>query len=136
METDNTSTLRTSKDGSYHVWLKELKQRYLSQRLKASTSVNTALLEFYWSLGRDIEVKQYASTYGYGFYKNFSKDLQCELPDVKGLSENNIRYMYRFYILYSQASANFLHLVEDSTTSNKNIQQTENFSLTMLFLIP
>ncbi len=44
--------------------------------------------------------------------------------------------MYRFYMLYSQASANLLHPVEDSTTSNKNIQQIENFSLTMLFSIP
>jgi len=28
--------------------------------------------------------------------------------------------MYRFYMLYSQASANLLHPVEYSTTSNRN----------------
>ena len=83
MSTDNISTLKTPNDDSYNIWLKELKQRYLSQRLKASISVNTALLEFYWSLGGDIEAKQYANTYGSGFYKNLSKDLQHELSDQR-----------------------------------------------------
>jgi Protein of unknown function (DUF1016). len=123
MATDNTSTLKTKNDGSYSIWLKELKQRYLSQRLKASISVNTALLEFYWSLGGDIEAKQYANTYGSGFYKNLSKDLQHELPNVKGLSPINIRYMTAFYKLYSPV----LEIVP---------QAAEDFNKSMLFSIP
>lgn len=100
-------------------------------------SVNTALLEFYWSLGRDIEAKQYANTYGSGFYKNLSKDLQHELPDVKGLSENNIRYMYRFYMLYSQLTANLLQPVEDlQSSSSCSLQTTDDSCLSMLFSIP
>jgi predicted nuclease of restriction endonuclease-like (RecB) superfamily len=123
MPTDNISTLKTGNDDSYSIWLKELKQRYLSQRLKASISVNTALLEFYWSLGRDIEAKQYANTYGSGFYKNLSKDLQHELPDVKGLSPTNIRYMTAFYKMYSQVP----EIVP---------QDAEDFNRSMLFSIP
>ena len=138
MATDNTSTLRTSKDGSYHVWLKELKQRYLSQRLKASISVNTTLLEFYWSLGHDIEAKQYANTYGSGFYKNLSKDLQYELPDVKGLSPINIRYMTAFYKMYSPVFEIVPQTAEHSvTTKTSNLLQTaEDFNRSMLFSIP
>ena len=123
MPTDNISTFKTKNDDSYSRWLKELKQRYLSQRLKASISVNTALLEFYWSLGGDIEAKQYANTYGSGFYKNLSKDLQHELPDVKGLSPINIRYMTTFYKLYSPV----LEIVP---------QAAEDFNRSMLFSIP
>ena len=123
MATDKISTLKTGNDGSYSVWLKELKQRYLSQRLKASISVNTALLEFYWSLGHDIEAKQYANTYGSGFYKNLSKDLQHELPNVKGLSPTNIRYMTAFYKMYSQVP----EIVP---------QAAEDFNKSMLFSIP
>ena len=138
MSTDNISTLKTPNDDSYNIWLKELKQRYLSQRLKASISVNTALLEFYWSLGGDIEAKQYANTYGSGFYKNLSKDLQHELPNVKGLSPINIRYMTAFYKMYSQVPEIVPKTAEHSVTTNtSNLPQAaEDFNKSMLFSIP
>ena len=43
---------------SYKKWLLDLKQRYQSQQIKAAIQVNRALLEFYWSLGRDIAERQ------------------------------------------------------------------------------
>ena len=58
--------LDLSKNNDYRCWVKELKQRYLSARLKASIDANRTLLEYYWSLGRDIADKQYANTYGSG----------------------------------------------------------------------
>ena len=122
--------LDLSNNNDYRSWVKELKQRYLSARLKASIEANRTLLEYYWSLGRDIASKQYANTYGSGFYKTLSHDLRSEMPEEKGFSENNIRYMYRFYQLYSQlfekfpqgaedfASANLPQGVDDSKTAN------------------
>lgn len=138
MSTDNISTLKPPNDDSYNIWLKELKQRYLSQRLKASISVNTALLKFYWSLGGDIEAKQYDNTYGSGFYKNLSKDLQHELPNVKGLSPINIRYMTAFYKLYAPVLEIVPQAAEDSVTTNtSNLPQAaEDFNKSMLFSIP
>ena len=41
-------------DREYLEWLKELKARYRQSQAKASVKVNTFLLEYYWSLGRDI----------------------------------------------------------------------------------
>ena len=38
----------------YVEWLKELKTRYRQSQTKAAVRVNSAMLEFYWSLGRDI----------------------------------------------------------------------------------
>ena len=99
--------LDLSKNNDYRSWVKELKQRYLSARLKASIEANRTLLEYYWSLGRDIADKQYANTYGSGFYKTLSHDLRSEMPEEKGFSESNIRYMYRFYELYNQEIVNF-----------------------------
>ena len=98
-----TQVLTLSQNKEYRNWVKELKQRYLSARLKASVDANRTLLEYYWSLGRDIADKQYANTYGTGFYKTLSHDLRSEMSEEKGFSEGNIRYMYRFYKLYSQA---------------------------------
>ena len=118
--------LDLSKNNDYRSWVKELKQRYLSARLKASVEANRTLLEYYWSLGRDIANKQYANTYGSGFYKTLSHDLRSEMPEEKGFSENNIRYMCRFYQLYSQLLENPPQGVEDSCDTNL-LQGVEDF---------
>ena len=110
--------LDLSKNNDYRIWIKELKQRYLSARLKASIEANRALLEYYWSLGHDIADKQYANTYGSGFYKTLSHDLRSEMPEEKGFSENNIRYMYRFYELYNQEIVNFPQDAENFASAN------------------
>lgn len=107
-----------SKNNDYRNWVKELKQRYLSARLKASIDANRTLLEYYWSLGRDIADKQYANTYGSGFYKTLSHDLRSEMPEEKGFSESNIRYMYRFYELYNQEIVNFPQGAENFASTN------------------
>ncbi len=113
-----TQDLTLSQNKEYRSWVKELKQRYLSARLKASVDANRTLLEYYWSVGRDIEDKQYANTYGSRFYETLSHDMRSEMPGEKGFSEGNIRYMYRFYKLYSQYIENLLQGVEDSNPTN------------------
>lgn len=110
--------LDLSKNNDYRSWVKELKQRYLSARLKASIETNRTLLEYYWNLGRDIADKQYANTYGSGFYKTLSHDLRSEMPEEKGFSESNIRYMYRFYELYNQEIVNFPQGAENFASAN------------------
>lgn len=76
-------------DSDYKDWLVELKERFYSHRLKASCATNGYLLDFYWKLGRDIEAKQYANTYGSGFYKNLSLDLKNEMSGIKGFVHRN-----------------------------------------------
>lgn len=101
-----TQDLTLSQNKEYRSWVKELKQRYLSARLKASVDANRTLLEYYWSLGRDIADKQYANTYGTKFYETLSHDLRAEMPGEKGFSVTNLKYMYYFYELYSQLIEN------------------------------
>ena len=113
-----TQDLTLSQNKEYRSWVKELKQRYLSARLKASVDANRTLLEYYWSVGRDIEDKQYANTYGSKFYETLSHDMRSEMSGEKGFSEGNIRYMYRFYKLYSQHIENLLQGVDDSDIAN------------------
>lgn len=108
-----TQDLTLSQNKEYRSWVKELKQRYLSARLKASIDANRTLLEYYWSLGRDIADKQYANTYGTGFYKTLSHDLRSEMPGEKGFSETNLKYTYYFYQLYYQLVENRLQGVDD-----------------------
>ena len=99
-------------DSDYKDWLVELKERFYSHRLKASCATNGYLLDFYWKLGRDIEAKQYANTYGSGFYKNLSQDLKDEMPGVKGFSPINLRYMSKFFKLYAPLYRNIPQTAE------------------------
>ena len=94
--------IQLAQNKEYKSWVKELKKRYLTARLKASVEANRSLLEYYWSLGRDIADRQYTNTYGSAFYATLSHDLKAEMPAEKGFSETNLKYMYYFYSLYSQ----------------------------------
>ena len=85
----------------YASWLAEQKLRYRSQQLKAAVQVNSALLEFYWKLGHDIVERGWENVYGSGFFRKLSDDLTHALPDAKGFSIPNLRYIKRFYLLYS-----------------------------------
>lgn len=41
----------------YRAWINDLRKRYREVRIKAGVSANSALLEFYWNLGKDISEK-------------------------------------------------------------------------------
>ena len=87
---------------NYRAWINDLRKRYRAAQTKAAVSVNSALLEFYWNLGKDISEK-YAATQYYGsrFFECVSKDLTDSIRNPQGLSVVNIRYCQRFYDLYS-----------------------------------
>ena len=67
-------------DKEYVTWLSELKQRFQSSQAKAAVRVNTAMLEYYWSLGRDITQIQAESKWGSGFFNQLSLDLRSNFP--------------------------------------------------------
>lgn len=79
-----------------------LKQRYRNSQLKAAVKVNTAMLEFYWSMGRDISALYAHATYGSAFFDCLSLDLKAEFPGQTGFSSANIRYAKRWYEFYNQ----------------------------------
>lgn len=126
--------LNISKNNEYHSWVKDLKQRYLSSRLKASVEVNRSLLRYYWSLGKDIAERQYANTYGSAFYKTLSRDLRSEMPDEKGFSERNLKNMYDFYYTYNQLIENLQQNAANLT--GENGQQLADDLLKELCSIP
>lgn len=86
----------------YALWIEELSQRYRRSQIKAATHVNSEMLQFYWSLGKDIVTLKAESRWGEKFIANLSSDLKAKLPEVKGLSETSIGYAKRFYLLYSE----------------------------------
>lgn len=85
-------------DVEYKSWLIHLKSRIRSAQAKAAIAVNSALIEFYWELGKMIAETQTA--YGTGFLEQVSKDLKDEFPEMQGLSVRNLKYTRQFYIFY------------------------------------
>lgn len=112
-------------DGDYVQWVKEIAARYRRCQVKASIKVNQEMLSFYWDLGHDIVSRHAENKYGSKFYASISRDLQSLLPNIEGLSEHNIRYCKKFYMLYSQVDRILLQVVvkSDKTTQNANLPQ-------------
>lgn len=92
-------------DKAYSSWIEELSRRYRQSQIKAAIHVNSEMLQFYWSLGRDIVTLQAESRWGDKILKFISADLRIKLPGVKGLSETSIGYAKRFYLLYNKCFA-------------------------------
>lgn len=92
-------------DDAYASWIAELKKRYRTTQIKAAVSVNSALLEFYWLLGRDIVRRYPERRRGGAFYSQLSADLKSALPDSSGLSPRNLRYAAAFFVLFSSLQA-------------------------------
>lgn len=105
-------------DNEYRLWVKTLALRYRKSQIKAAIKVNTEQIFFHLSLGKDIADRQADNKYGSKFYANLSRDLKDAIPGIEGLSETNIRYCKRFYLLYSEAIANLPQLVEKFDTQN------------------
>ena len=110
-EIENTS--------EYFTWIGELRKRYRLTQIKAAVSVNSALLEFYWGLGKDISERYPGKKRNAHFFAELCADLRMAMPEASGLSERNIRYMVDFFNLYSFRE----QVASDKTTPNRCLQQ-------------
>ena len=89
-------------DKGYQKWIKELSIRYRNSQIMAAIKVNSELLKFYWSLGRDIVEMKADSRWGERFFENLSMDLKQTNPEASCFSKTNLLYMKNFYLFYEQ----------------------------------
>jgi predicted nuclease of restriction endonuclease-like (RecB) superfamily len=89
------------KDPDFKQWVADLKNRIRQGQIKAMIKVNDEVLRLYWDLGHDIVVRQMDAVWGKGFYKNLSKELKAEFPNMQGFSVTNLNYCKRFYQFYA-----------------------------------
>ena len=89
-----------SADEGYVQWMADIKQRFRQSQVKAAVRVNTAMLEFYWSVGRDLVVLRAEERWGAGVVKQFALDMRQSFPDETGFSDTNVKYMKRWYLFY------------------------------------
>lgn len=77
-------------DKDYLQWVKGLCKCYRQSQIKAAVKVNTEMLKFYWSLGRDIVELQIEQKWGEKVISCLAQDLREALPNVSGLTKRNI----------------------------------------------
>ena len=87
-------------DKEYVEWLTDVKARFHQSQIKASIRVNTDMLEFYWSIGRDLVALRAEERWGAGVVKQFALDMRQAFPDATGFSHTNVKYMKRWYLFY------------------------------------
>lgn len=80
----------------YANWLKEIKEKVRSARVKAALAANSQMIFLYWDIGNSIIIQQEKQGWGAKVIERLSADLKKEFPDMKGLSPRNLGYMKRF----------------------------------------
>ena len=101
------------RENDYQQWVNTLKSRFQSAKVSASLKVNNELLRFYLSVGEDISNNQFDNRYGSQFYKRLSLDLQRAIPNTKGFSPTNLKYMRYFYELFKDEIQNHPQVVDE-----------------------
>lgn len=87
-------------DKDYIEWLSDVKSRFRQSQIKAAIRVNTTMLEFYWSVGRDLVAMRAEQKWGAGVVKQFALDMRQAFPNETGFSHTNVKYMKRWYLFY------------------------------------
>lgn len=116
LNTGNNEMIKPIDEKEYLAWVREVGDRFRKSQVRAATKVNEESLRFYWSVGRDIVLKQYANIYGSGFFAKLSKDLKKQHPEIKSFSVTNLKYMKYFYEVYS----NRQQVVDDLNMDSKS----------------
>lgn len=87
-------------DERYIEWLSDVKARFCQSQIKASIRVNTSMLEFYWSIGRDLVTLRAEERWGTGVVKQFALDMRQTFPGITGFSDTNVKYIKQWYSFY------------------------------------
>lgn len=100
-------------NNEFKTWVSNVSERYKQAQIKAAISVNSEMLKFYFDLGKEIANNSFKATYGSRFYDSLSEELVSNLPNVKGFSPRNLRYIENFYLLYSDEIVKMPQLVAE-----------------------
>jgi predicted nuclease of restriction endonuclease-like (RecB) superfamily len=81
--------------------LASIKSKIRSAQIKASISVNKAVLSLYWDIGEMIIKKQVEAKWGDFLVEKLAIDLRGEFPNMKGFSRRNLFYMKQWVQFYT-----------------------------------
>lgn len=86
----------------YRDLLRDIKRCISQAQNKAFLSINSEMIMMYWDIGRIIFQRQKKEGWGSGVIPRLSRDLHNDLPEQKGFSERNIKFMVQLYKEYEE----------------------------------
>ena len=89
---------------NYADLLADVKRRVQEARVRAVLSANAQLVLLYWDIGHRILGEQGQSGWGAKVIDLLAQDLRNSFPDMKGLSERNLKYMRAFAVAWPDRS--------------------------------
>ncbi len=95
------TTASTDAIAGYDELLRDLKVRIEQAQVRAALAVNSELVLLYWSIGRDILMRQQQQGWGAKVVDRLAADLHRAFPEMKGFSRTNLLYMRAFADVYT-----------------------------------
>lgn len=86
-------SMESSPSSAYKALLADLKRRIQQAQVRAGLAVNRELVLLYWSIGREILIRQEREGWGAKVIDSLARDLHQSFPEMKGLSPRNLKYM-------------------------------------------
>lgn len=115
--------MKIIKIDGYAQFLNDIKNRINQAQARALKAVNKELVLLYWSIGQSIVEKQDKEKWGDSVIENLAKDLQNDMPGIKGFSARNLWRMRDLYLTYRDNEKLSALLAEISWTHNVTILQ-------------
>ena len=87
-------------DKNYLGFLKEIKKKIFSARIRAYRGLNRGHIQLYWDLGKMIVDRQKKYGWGQSIVEKLAKDLKPETDGRDGFSSHNLWRMRDLYLEY------------------------------------
>lgn len=120
-------------DKEYVEWLSDVKARFHQSQIKASIHVNTDMLQFYWSIGRDLMALRAEERWGAGIVKQFALDMRQAFPNETGFSDTNVKYMKRWYSFYFEKVTKSQQVADQIDMAEKGQQVADQLEMPEVF---
>ena len=84
----------------YNEAAKVIKEAILQSQYQAASIVNKEQLSLYYGIGKYVSENSRNGYWGKGAIETISKQLQKDLPGLRGFSAANIKFMRQFYEMW------------------------------------
>lgn len=119
--------------------LREIKSRIQQAQTRAVLAANAELVRLYWDVGELLDARQSQQGWGAAVIPRLSRELQNELPEVKGFSERNIDRMVAFFRAYphpADFSPQRVAKLESSEKVPQAVAKSATIGSSLLWSIP
>ncbi len=120
----------------YKTFITDIKSKINYTQIKIASTVNSALLMFYWELGEMISLKQKETKWGSKFIEQMANDLKKEFPTLKGFSRTNLFYIKKFYEFYEASLVQLSGGLNKDDTKNQIVHHSGGLIESIIFQIP